>query len=427
MKFTKRTKIVFSLAATLLLVTPLFLKQEKGTFDISEVYNTQGIDASLINVKNTNVLYFKCKFKNAGILHNSLENHGISVVLGDIIFRRINGLSPAETNNKLRQLGISELRVDANGDDFEISFSLLKDNVEEALKFLTPSILHPGFTENELEYIKNLYPQLVDLETSEPGIIMQNELRQLLYKDSAYGLNQTGTAEAISKIKSSDLYDFIGKNFTKSQLEVFIVGDISRFDAAQYLSILFEKLPKGETETPTFKVEEESEKEKTLFKKDMHDVVGITLGIRLDGLSDIQKAAANVIVKTLFSDEGDFSVSLRKENIVCLQHAAIIHRRYSSMFYITCYVDQKSADNYLAFMRNRIKKYAMMQNLIRLERYQKYYGKISKTGPTTFVDIDDVIEQKSLPYDKITQQDFASAAEDMFNLKKSKIVLLKKN
>lgn len=427
MKITKRTKIIFSLATMLLLVTPLFFKQEKSTFDISEIYNTQGIDASLINVKNTNVLYFKCKFKNAGILHNQLNNHGISVVLSDIIFRRINGFSTAETKNKLQQLGIFNLKTEAKYDDFEISFSVLKDHIDDALKFLATPILHPEFTENELKYIKNRYPHVVNLEDSNPEIIMQSELRQMLYQDGAYGLNQTGTASAVSQIKSSDLYNFIKENFTKSQLKVFIVGDISRFDATQYLNVLFENLPKGRKQTSNFKAKENTKKEKFLGKKDMDDVVGVTFGIRLDDLSDIQKATTNVIVKALFSDNGDYSTSLRKENIVCVQYAKIVHYRYSSMFYIRCYVLKSDKEKYLEFMRKKIQRYATTQNLIQLEKYQKYYEKTSKTGPICFEDIDKVIEKKSLPYDDIAQQDFANLSAKLFDFKRGKIIVLQKN
>lgn len=427
MRFTKRTKIIFSLATVLLLVTPLFFKQEKSTFDVSEVYNTQGIDASLIKVKNTNVLYFKCKFKNVGVLHNSLSNHGISVVLSDIIFRRINGLSYVETKNELQRLGIFNLKVEATCDDFEISFLVLKNHIDDALKFLAAPILHPEFTENELKYVKNRYPYVVNLEDSDPEIIMQHELRQMLYQDNAYGLNQTGTASAIAHIKSSDLHNFIKENFTKSRLEVFMVGDVSRFEAAQYLNILFENLPKGEKTTPQFNPKENSEKEKILEKKDMNDIVGVTFGIRLDDLSDIQKAATNVIVKALFSDNGDYSTSLRKENIVCLQQARITHYRYSSMFHIRCYIRKSDREKYLKFMRKKIQRYATTQNLIQLEKYKKYYKKASKTGPICFEDIDKVIDRKSLPYDDITQRDFAKLSAKLFDFKRGKIIVLQKN
>lgn len=427
MKITKRTKIIFTLATTLLLVTPLFFKQEKSTLNISEVYNTQGIDASLINVKNTDVLYFKIKFKNAGILHNLLDSHGISIVLKDIIFRRMKGLSYAETEQKFQQLGIFYLKIEARHNDFEISFSVLKDNVDEALKFIAPALEHPEFTENELEYIKNRYPHVIDLENSPPETIMLDELWQLLYKNNAYGLNQTGTANAISKIKSSDLYNFVEKNFTKNRLEVFIVGDISRFDAAQYLSILFGKLPKGETSIPMFNSDESIEKEKFLEKNSMDNLVGIMFGIRLDELSDIQKATANIIIDALFSENGDFEASLRKENIPCLQYARIVHQRYSSVFYISCYVDKKYYEKYLAFMRSQIQKYSKTQNLIQLERYQKYYERRIKTGPINFEDIDEVIEKKSLPYGDVTRKNFANMAMELFDLKRGKVVILKKN
>lgn len=424
MKITQKTKIIFSVAAALLLITPLFLKQEKEAFDISEVYNTHSVKASLINVKNVNAVYIKCKFRNAGVLHNTLKNHGISIILAETIFQKTAGLSSNETSQKLHELGIRNLHAEAYGDDFEISFLVSKNHIDDALKFLAPCIVHPAIPENDLEQMKRTYPNIIDLETSSAEAVLLDELLQMLYPKHTYGLNITGSAQAINSLTSADLYDFIEKNFTKSRAGVTIVGDISRFDAAQYLGMLMGDIPEGENPEINFDAPQNEENEKKLYRKDMRDAVGIAWGIRLDGLSDLETAAAKITIKTLFNPDGDFSSSLQKENIAAVNEAALYKRRYSSIFYIISYVRKKDAAKFIGFLKNKLTKYAATQNLRHLEAYQKYYEELSKTGAKNFADACRQITEKNLPYHTVSPKDFSEISKKLFDASRAKIITL---
>jgi hypothetical protein len=97
----------------------IFFREEKQCITINSVANNSGVKAYQIQMKSGNVLYVKCKFKNAGVLRNSSAKHGVSVIIGDLLCRKINGLSPEETIDKLEELGIEKLSIRSVEDDFE--------------------------------------------------------------------------------------------------------------------------------------------------------------------------------------------------------------------------------------------------------------------------------------------------------------------
>ena len=368
MKNRKKTKIAFILITVFLLITPLFFNTEKKHLDTSEVYNLHGINTTLLDIKGTDVVFIKFKIKDAGVFHNRTEQHGISLIVASLMFRKMSNLSEKQTREKLQKLTISNLTADAMADDFEISFYVLKDHLTDALDFLGNAIVHPNFTENDLEYVKSLYPHVIDLETSTPHEIMNDELMKMLFYSSGYGLNQTGTIQGIASIKANDIQNFIDKNFVKSRLNVFVVGSLSRFDTLQYLNPFFEKLStSNEDNVVKFNVEKSKENGKHIYKKEMGNIVGITLGIRLDALSDHEKAIAKILVSTLFSIDGDFKKSLEMSNINCVTNAELIERNYSSIFRIISYVDKKDLKKYIDFVILKLKKYSTTQNLIHLE------------------------------------------------------------
>lgn len=84
------------------------------------------VKASILPLRNHDILYVKYVFKNAGTLNNNLENHGISNIVAAILFKHIEGMSAEDTMDKLLEFGVRGLCVDAAGDDFEISFQVAR-------------------------------------------------------------------------------------------------------------------------------------------------------------------------------------------------------------------------------------------------------------------------------------------------------------
>jgi predicted Zn-dependent peptidase len=428
----QKSKVVIALAIVAVVVlAPMFFKQEKPSLGINAIANNCGVKAYQIPIKSDNVLYIKCKFKNAGVLHNIPPKHGLSAIVGDLLCRKINRLSPEETREKLGELGIGELSIHAFEDDFIISFYVLKTKASEALRFLSPVFSQPEFSPNDLEFIKEKYPTLLELETSHPQDLLLDKLLNMLYQNHNYGRNNTGTAQAIASITADDVNDFIKSNFSRDKLEFFVTGDVSPFKLETYVETLCSKLPEKGQEKLSNVVENletsalAQEKDATLPRKDMGNIVGAIVGVRLDNLNEKEKAAAHIIIETLFDNKiGDFFQGLRAKNIAYNADFRFLRRNFSNVFFFCVCIDKNDLASYQEYLKDKTSVYPQKINIKDLQRTQNRLIAQSKNGFSNMVEIDEKIKFNSLPFSEVTQEIFADIIKKLFDKSQMRTVYI---
>ncbi|MDR0753108.1 MAG: insulinase family protein [Holosporaceae bacterium] len=427
----KKLIIVIVFAAILGSLAIMFFREEKQCVAINFVTNNSGIKAYQIQMKSNNVLYMKCRFRNAGVLHNSYAKHGLSAIVGDLLCRKINELSPEETIDKLEQLGIEKLSIFAVEDDFIISFYVLKDKADAALRFLSPIFSQPEFSTNDLEFIKGKYPSLLELETAPPQGLLWDKLLSMLYQNHNYGRNNTGTAQAVASVTAEDVREFVKFHFSKNALEFFVTGDATCAEIADYADILFGKLTKRHSEKSPDKISDLSsskvseEKDAIISKKNMGNVVGVIVGVRVDNLSEKERAAAHIIIETLFDGKtGDFPLGLRAKNIAYDVNYHFLQRNFSNVFYFLVYIDKNDLENYKKYVENKTSSYQNELNIIDFKRTQNLLAMQSEIGFADMAEIDKRIEYNSLPFAKVTQSVLTDTARKLFNKSRQRIVYI---
>ncbi|MDR2781151.1 MAG: insulinase family protein [Holosporaceae bacterium] len=413
-------KIIITVILIVLISAPIFLKKEKQFIKIFESANSYGVKAYQVRVKSDKVVYVKCKFKNAGVLHNIQEKHGISAIVGTIICRKIGELSPEETEEKLNELGVGHFNINAFGDDFELSFFVLKDKAADALKSLSPIFSKPIFSKNDLEFVKGRYPAILDPEISPPKELLFDKMMNMLYPHNGYGLNNTGTAQAINSITKDDIDDFIHNNFSKDNLEVFFAGDVSQSEIELYIETLFDGLrEKGEEKSQNLDISASHPSEdnfSVIYKKNMGNAIGIATGIRLDNLSNKEKATAYIILKNSFDGKiGDFQAGLRSQNIAYSVDSGYLQRQLSNVFYFFIFIDKKDLEKYKKYAEEKISTYQYKLNLKDLSFFQDSIAISLRNGFTSIAHIDKQIEYNLLPFSEITQNDILEVARKIFD------------
>lgn len=423
---SKKVKIIFSVAIIALIATLFFLKKEKKIVEIIENTNSSGIKSSLINIKNNEVVYIKCRFENAGILQNTLDQHGISVIASHLLFNRIDGLTPEETIEKLQKLGIFRLSIDATSDDFNFSFFVIKEKMKDALTFLSLAFKNPNISTEDLESIKEKFPCIPNLEFSQPEELMYDKIMKMLFVNHPYGLNETGTAQVISGITTTDILSFIKSKLRSDNLHIIFCGDISKFEMNSYIDLLFDKLLKNNEKNSEEKISADLSKEEIdiIHKPEMSDVVCVMSGIRIEKLSKVELAATFVIIENIFDVKiGDFSKELRKLNIGYKVHGSFIKRSLANIFTITAYMKKEDLEKYKNFIYEKFRQYATKFNLKKLEKTKEYFIAASNNGFTDLEDIDDKIKNASLPYEDITSEILEKVMKMIFNVNAMRTVV----
>lgn len=383
------------------------------------------VEALVLPLRNHDIVYVKCVFKNAGTLNNSIDNHGISNVVATLLLKRINEMSTEDTADRFVELGVRGLSVDASGDDFEISFQVHKAKAKEVFEFLNMAFVTPTFSDGDLNKAKECIPTVLDPETASAYQLMRAKIFEMMYgTSSAYGLRPTGTAQAIGGVTTEDVKSFISSKLSRKNLRVSLVGDVTSLTARQYLDILLSGIPDGEiNQRGKLEPEPSCSNLVKVIKPNMKKITAFLTGIRLDNLSDVEKAALHVIVETLFgSADSDFVEGLEKEKIACNCVSKTISRSSSCAVLLSSYVEKKETEKYRQYLGTKAAEYGRADYLDGpiLEKFldtKKYLLKLSDNGFYNLEDIDEQIKSAYLPYEKVTRETLSDMLRKMFGKK----------
>ena len=339
----KRTLVAFFLFL-IILITSLFI-DHKSQRSLPLIHLKNPCEIVIYNKLDAKQVYVTLEFKDSGVLQNSENQHGISALVSKLLFRKINKLTVTETGEKLQQLGVTNLSINGLSDHFIISFSVIENQFKPAVEFLV-SGLGEKFSENDLSYVKEFFPIQINPEDSQPNEILLDKLYQKLYQNHIYGKNETGSSRSLAKITLEDIDNFIKNNFALDNLKIYYAGNYS----IEKLRILIDNLSKfllkksNQNKIPNLEGIQVNCEEEKIPNNNIRDICGITTGIRLDNLSQIEKAALYILADALFNkDIGEFL----KINVPMNYSYSINNRKLSTVLALTTFVQKKDFDRYL--------------------------------------------------------------------------------
>ncbi len=348
----------------------IFNKKTRNSFPL--IHLDDPCDTIIFSNQNSDQIYVTLKFKNSGVLYNSDRQHGISPLISKLLLRKIGELSPEETEEKIRQLGVTSLSLNGSSDDFLISFSVIESQFEPAVKFLL-SGLKAKFSENDLAWAKVFFPTQINIENSLPNEILIDALHKKLYPNHVYGKNLTGSSLAITTITLDDIHKFIKNNFAMSNLKIYCAGNCSKEKLKILTDELSKFLPKqsNQNNIPSLKNIAVDNSDKKILNDNIKDICGITTGIRLDALSQQEKSALLIIADTLFNgDNGEFLSDKFPMNF----SYAIEDRDLSSVLILSSFVQQEDSDKYLKKINDFLSNLDLLQ-LKNFESSRNYFIK----------------------------------------------------
>ncbi len=395
-------KKILAIAFTIFIIFSAFqIYDKKIRKHSSFIHLKTPCETIVFNEPNSKQIYITLKFKNAGVLHNSDDQHGISPLISKLLFRKIGELSAEETEEKIQQLGISNFLLKGTSDDFLISFSIIENQFEPAVKFLL-SGLNTKFSENDLIFAKEFFPTQINRENSLPNEILIDRLYQKLYLNHTYGKNCTGSSVAITTITLDDIYNFLKDNFTLDNLNIYYAGNYSE----EKLEILNEELSKflpkksNQQKISDLKNIAVDSSDEEISNDNIRDICGITAGIRFDNLSKLEKAALFIITDALFNeDNGEFLKGKFPMNFFY----TINDRNLSTVLILTSFVDKKDAGKYTKKLKNFLSNLDISQ-LKNLELSKIYF--IKKQKIKSLRSIHDSLNFLYMPFSNCSKENY---------------------
>jgi predicted Zn-dependent peptidase len=348
-----------------------------------------------------------------------------------MLFDKIGGLTEEETIEKLLDLEVRYFSVDAGEDDLTFSFFVTQNKIMDALKFIATAFSDRQFSSTYLESVKCTYPVVLDMETANPHDLLFDKTLSLLYTDSVYGMNTSGSSQSIAGITVNDIKEFIANKLRRSNLEVTFVGKVSPFDLDGYMEILFTGISADEkdiykdTTDQKLSASMPSEAVALITRPSMNNIVGIMTAVRLDDTTELEEAAVYIIMNTMFDKKiGDFALELRSNNITYNVSTGYLNRSLSKVFYWTIYIDKNDLQKYLKYTTRKMQEYSTKIDVDELKKVQKFLQKISVDGFDSLDDLDIKIKRMSLPFGDVTDKLLREMAKKLFDIHHVKTVII---
>jgi predicted Zn-dependent peptidase len=131
---------------------------------------------------------------------------------------------------------------------FVIEVGSIKEEFDEALKYLDMLLGDPNLSKDALEKVKSVRLGSLARKQNDFDYVASNELKSLIFKNTPLATPGSGTIESVKSIELKDIKSFLKKHLVSNRLIVVVGGDISLKETKKKLKEIISKMPKGKME-----------------------------------------------------------------------------------------------------------------------------------------------------------------------------------
>ena len=214
--------------------------------------------------KSLPILNLQLVFKNSGYIQDGNKS-GLVSLSSKLLNEGTKELGSTKFAQELEENAIS-LSTSNGFETFVIELSSLKEQSNKGITLLTNLIKSPNFTQDTLDKLKTLQTGSLKRKENDFDYVSNNQLKSILFKDTALENPSAGTIESISKIELKDIESFISKTINLNNLIIVAGGDYDLKEFEKEIKAFLETLNVG-PEAKDSKINLVSKKEeKTLIK-----------------------------------------------------------------------------------------------------------------------------------------------------------------
>ncbi|MBR5626072.1 MAG: insulinase family protein, partial [Thermoguttaceae bacterium] len=182
------------------------------------------------------------------VLGNTLvdddTNTGRAAVLAEMLGRETNSLKSKDIQQYFDSIGASlEFAVGRN--TIYASMTLLQDDLDKSLDYLTECVTHPVFTEEELARAKKRVITRIRKRGDTPLGQLMEQFIQTVPRNSPYHLHQDGTVASVESLTLKDIQNYYNMLFVPQNTIITVAGDKNPAKTMARINQLFESVPKS--------------------------------------------------------------------------------------------------------------------------------------------------------------------------------------
>jgi len=170
------------------------------------------------------------------------SNGGIESFMLDVSTHGTAKYTKDAFNERLTETGTS-ISSDAAYDYSVMALQGVREHWNEAWDLFTEAALRPTFPASEVELVRGQLVDELKRIPDDPDTYLTYLADSSLYVGHAYAVRPDGTASSIAAISRNALADWHRQRFTKENLLLVVVGNVSRADLSQKIASTFGQLP----------------------------------------------------------------------------------------------------------------------------------------------------------------------------------------
>lgn len=185
----------------------------------------KGIDVPVVfeQEKSLPILNLQLVFTNSGYMQDNKKS-GLTSISAKLLNEGTKKLGSTKFAEKLENSAIS-LHASNGFETFVIELSSLKDVHEKALGLLDDLLKDPNLDNDVLEKLKTIQTGSLKRKENDFDYVASNNLKKIIFKDTALESPSSGTIESISKIKLNDVQKLLKGTLDLNNLIIVVGGD----------------------------------------------------------------------------------------------------------------------------------------------------------------------------------------------------------
>lgn len=239
------------LGLLLLLVLALpFTNNEAHAMKIEQVVSPKGIKAWLVQEKNVPLIAMRFAF-NGGAAQDVPGKEGTAYLLSGMLDEGAGDLTSTQFQEKIEEIAV-RIGFDASRDNFSGSFQTLSERKEEAFDLLKLAITQPRFDQDALDRVRLQILSSLKFEQNNPNNVATRAWFKSSFGEHPYARPTKGTEDSLKTLTQDDLKEVHKKIFSRENLKIAVVGDVSVEELGLLLDKVFGDLPEksGVTTVP---------------------------------------------------------------------------------------------------------------------------------------------------------------------------------
>ena len=215
--------------------------------------------------RNLPILNLQLVFKNSGYIQDE-DKSGLASLSSKLLNEGTKELGATKFAEQLDENAIT-INSSNGFETFVIEVSSLKDKSSKAINLLNDLLKSPNLTQNSLDKLKTIQIGALKRKENDFDYVSSNQLKSILFKNTALENPASGTVDTISKIQLEDIETFLDKTLSLENLIIVAGGDFSLEEFEDLIKSTLENI-KSSKEIENKKVKFTSKKEKkTLLKE----------------------------------------------------------------------------------------------------------------------------------------------------------------